>query len=136
MKIGQALFERQGCTKCHTTSKAQTPRGPLLAEIATRYKRPDLVKSIVQPSATIAQGFATNFFVLRSGATHQGFVTREAEKEVEIRTADGTPVTIEKSLIVQRGTAAEVSIMPEKLVDDLTADELASLVAFLESLGK
>jgi cytochrome c551/c552 len=79
---GARLFAKQGCAACHTITKSEPPKGPYLGDIANRYKRPELIESILKPSAKIAQGFETKVFVMSSGKTLNGFVVREAGDEV------------------------------------------------------
>ena len=61
---------------CHTISPLDLPKGPPLYEAGSRYKRDELIESILKPSAKIAQGFETKFFLLNDGA-HE-FVGMEA----------------------------------------------------------
>ncbi|MCE9556983.1 MAG: c-type cytochrome [Planctomycetes bacterium] len=130
---GADLFKRQGCIACHAIAPGQAPIGPQLLDIGRRYNRQQLVESIVKPSATIAQGFATNRVDLKSGLTQSGFIVREAADEVELRTTEGKSLVVPKSEIEER-SESKVSAMPEGLVGNLTVEELASLIAFLESL--
>jgi putative heme-binding domain-containing protein len=132
---GRRLFLKQGCILCHTISPQDTPKGPPLYEAGTRYKRDELLESILKPSAKIAQGFETRFFSLNDGKLLEGFVTRETADEVELRNLAGVPTVIRKADIDQTGRR-EISMMPERLVDGLTVPELASLVAYLESMRK
>ena len=130
---GAALFTRQSCASCHTIAPGQAPVGPQLLDIGKRYNRKQLVESIVRPSAVIAQGFATNIVDMKSGLTHTGFVVREASDELEIRTSEGRSLVLAKADIEARDES-KLSVMPEGLVSNLTIEELASLLAFLESL--
>jgi putative heme-binding domain-containing protein len=132
---GSRLFLKQGCVLCHTVSALDTPKGPPLNEAGSRYKRDELIESILKPSAKIAQGFETRFFLLNNGKMLEGFVTRDTANEIEIRDLAGVPTVIHRSDIDQTGRR-ETSMMPERLVDGLTVQELASLVAYLESLRK
>jgi putative heme-binding domain-containing protein len=61
-----------------------------------------------------------------------GFVTRESGEEVEVRNATGTAVVLKKSNIKGRARR-DFSIMPEGLVAKLAPQDLASLIAYLES---
>ncbi len=133
--VGARLFAKQGCIACHTTAKSEPPKGPYLGDVAARYKRPELIESILKPNAKIAQGFETNVFVLKNGKTLNGFVTREGGTEVEIRDAAGLGMTLKKADIDER-MASKISVMPEQLVDTLTVPELASILAYLEELNK
>jgi putative heme-binding domain-containing protein len=132
-KLGSRLFFKQGCMACHTTSPQESPRGPMLADITTRYKQEEILESILKPSAKIAQGFETQFFQLNDGKILEGFVTRESGTEVEIRNLTGAVTIIPKKDIEQRGRR-EISMMPERLVENLTVQELASIWAYLDTL--
>ena len=133
-KLGKDLFTRQGCIVCHTTSPEEPLKGPLLAGIAKRYSRDELCESIMKPSAKIAQGFETQWFEVKGNDTPlEGFVVHESGDEIEIRAINGVSTTIKKTDIEKRGTRPQ-SIMPEGLVAQLTPHDLASILAYLESL--
>jgi len=133
-KLGSELFTRQGCISCHTTSPAQPPKGPFLGGIATRYSRAELCESILRPSAKIAQGFETQWFKVKgTDQPVEGFVVRESGDDLELHNAAGISTTIHKSDIQQRGKR-DYSVMPEGLVAKLTPHDLASILAYFESL--
>jgi putative heme-binding domain-containing protein len=132
-KHGATLYQRQGCAACHTVSPDEPPKGPFLGGIATRYSRAELVESILKPSAKIAQGFETQAFKLSSDDVVEGFVSRESGDEVEVRNVQGTAAVLKKKDIVAR-VKRETSVMPTGLADRLTTGDLASLLAYLESL--
>jgi len=134
VEVGRTLFTRQGCAACHTASPEETEKGPYLGGIATRYSRAELIESILRPGAKIAQGFATNFFDTTDGRHLEGFVVREGGADVVIRDLAGTETTLRKDQIKARGVR-EGSIMPPGLGDNLTVQELASLLAYLGSTG-
>jgi putative heme-binding domain-containing protein len=131
--LGAQLFQRQGCVNCHTVSKSEGLKGPYLGDIANRYSRTELAESILKPSARIAQGFETQKFALTSGQVLEGFVVRESGDEVEIRDGKGEVAVVPKPQIEERGKS-EISIMPTGLADPLSVRELASILAYLESL--
>ncbi len=81
----------------------------------------------------MAQGFTTNYFDMKDGQHFEGFVVREGTTEVVIRDIAGTETTLPKAGITGRGVR-EGSIMPQGLVDSLTLDEFAALLAYLDSL--
>ena len=110
----------------------ETPKGPHLGGIATRYSNAELIESIVRPAAKVAQGFATNAFETKDGRVLTGFVIREGNTDVVVRDIAGVETTLEKNIITNR-RVLEGSVMPPGLVDTLTIQELASLLAFLGS---
>jgi putative heme-binding domain-containing protein len=132
--LGKDLFTRQGCVVCHTTSAEEAPKGPLLAGIAQRYNRDELCESIMKPSAKIAQGFETQWFKLKGkDEPVEGFVVHESGDQIEVRNITGVSTTIKSGDIQKRGKR-DTSVMPEGLVAQLTPHDLASILAYLESL--
>jgi putative heme-binding domain-containing protein len=132
-KAGRDLFTRAGCAACHTATADEPLKGPYLGGIAARYSRPELCESIIKPNEKIAQGFETQWFKLKDDEEVEGFVTREGGDDLDVRNIAGITTTVAKKDIVERGKR-EISAMPPGLVDKLTPGELASLLAFLESL--
>jgi putative membrane-bound dehydrogenase-like protein len=130
---GAALLKSQSCTACHTTDDGQTPRGPHLFEIGKRYMAAELVESILKPSAKLAQGYETALFRLTDGRVVQGFVVSERASSTIIREANGVRHEIAKSDIEER-RRSELSSMPEGLVANLSPEQLADLIAYLQSL--
>ena len=129
---GRALFVRQACSSCHTTQANEPEKGPYLGGIFTRYSRAEVIESILRPSAKVAQGFATNAFTMSDGRQISGFVIREGQSDVVIRDLAGVETTLQKAAIASRNVS-EGSMMPPGLADGLTLQELASLLAFLQS---
>ena len=89
-KLGERLFQRQGCIACHTVAPGEAPKGPSLLGIAARYSRAELTESILKPSAKMAQGFEPQKIATVDGRTFEGFVVRESGDEVELRDVQGT----------------------------------------------
>jgi len=130
---GARLFQRTGCINCHTVSPTEAPKGPMLAGVSLKYKREELLESILKPSAKLAQGFESHLFELANGKKLTGFIVKESGDQIEIRDANSVVTLVKKADIEERRTSP-VSVMPDKLADNLTAPELASLLAYLESL--
>jgi putative heme-binding domain-containing protein len=130
--LGRKLFVQQSCSVCHTTAANEPPKGPYLGGIFTRYSKAEVIESILQPSAKVAQGFATHVFSMKDKRQLSGFVVREGQDDVVIRDLTGAETTLRKSEIASR-SVSEGSVMLRGLVDPLTLQEFASLLAFLES---
>ncbi len=131
---GEALFAKLNCAKCHTVNEGEPLRGPFLPNVAKTYKRDQLAESILLPSKSLAQGFVTYVFTMDNGKTITGFVTNEAADAITIRDNEGKEFTLPVQEIEERAKSS-VSVMPEGLVKDLTVEEFASLIAYLESLA-
>lgn len=133
LKAGAAVFKSRSCTACHTSATGQKPVGPHLADIGKRYKPAELIESILKPSEKIAQGYETQAFVMDSGWVTTGFVTSEKGKEITVRDSQGVMHRIPRDEIEER-IRQKTSAMPNGLVGSLTIDELADLIAYLQSL--
>ena len=130
---GKRLFTSQACISCHTTAAGQTPKGPHLVDIGTRYKPTEIIQSILQPGAVIAQGFDTYLFTTKDKESHVGFITNESADTISIRTAVGVAVNLAAKQTVKR-QKLPVSSMPPGLAAALTPDQLADLLAYLQTL--
>jgi putative membrane-bound dehydrogenase-like protein len=132
---GEYVFTKANCGACHTTSTGLPQKGPYLGNIAKTYKRPELARNILEPDATIAQGFASVVLLLDDGRTQSGFVTLEGADEVRLRDNMGKEHVFKKSAIEEREKLT-TSMMPKGLVDTLSVRDVASLVEYLEELSK
>jgi putative heme-binding domain-containing protein len=130
---GKALFKAQSCGACHTDADGQALKGPHLVDIGKRYSAAELVESVLKPSAKIAQGFETYRFDMTDGKVYTGFVVSERAKSVLIREGDGTQRELSLARIESRAVQKQ-SMMPDGLVNNLTPEGLADLIAYLQSL--
>ncbi|MCA8999884.1 MAG: c-type cytochrome, partial [Planctomycetaceae bacterium] len=130
---GRDLFRAQACINCHTYANGQLPKGPHLVDIGKRYKKPELIESITEPNKKIAQGFDTWTFVTEKGQIYTGFVVLESAETVTIRQNNGLSREILQDDIDER-IKQETSMMPKGIVGNLTPEQLADLVAYLQSL--
>jgi putative heme-binding domain-containing protein len=130
---GKAFFKAQSCSSCHTDADGQTLKGPHMVDIGKRYSAAELIESILKPSAKIAQGFETYRFDMADGKVFIGFVVSERAKTVLIREANGVQRELKLAQIESR-TNQKQSMMPEGVVNNLRAEELADLIAYLQSL--
>jgi putative heme-binding domain-containing protein len=131
---GQQLFAELSCVACHTVRPDEPPKGPLLAGVAGTYRRRELVEQVLVPSKTIAKGYDTYVFALKDGRQLEGFVVRETPDAVTIRNSTAQEHAIPVAEIDER-TKSDKSLMPEGLAANLTVEDLASLIDYLESLA-
>jgi putative heme-binding domain-containing protein len=133
-ELGKQIFAKANCAACHTVSQDEVQKGPYLGNIAKTYKRPELALAILEPSKTIAQGFATNLLRTDDDVVLTGFVTSELPDRVTIRDQQGKETTIMKENIEERKTSP-TSVMPSGVMNEFTTHELSSLLDYLESLA-
>ncbi len=132
---GKALFEsnRAACSACHTVAGSGGDVGPDLSRIGQIRRRPDLLESILYPSASIANSYETYTVVTNDGRTAQGIVQRSDSQWLVLRDSQRKEIMIARRDIEEL-TKAHHSIMPEGLDANLNSDELADLLAYLEAL--
>lgn len=132
-EAGEQFFVSQSCIACHTNAEGQRPKGPHLVDIGKRYKREELIESLLDPSAKLAQGFETWSLLTVDGQVETGFVVTESAETVTIRQNNGIAKEIPQEAIEFR-KKQELSMMPAGVVDNLTVKQFADLLAYLESL--
>ncbi len=133
--LGEAVFARATCVACHTVSQDEAQKGPYLGNIAETYQRPELVLAILDPNASIAQGFKSVMITLKDGTLGMGFVTDEQGEKVTIRDIASQEHTYQKKDISKR-EELPTSMMPPGLMANFTVHEMASLVDYLQALAK
>lgn len=130
---GKLLFKAQSCSSCHTDADGQTLKGPHLVDIGKRYSAAELVESILKPSVKIAQGFESYVFEMADGKIYSGFIVSQSGKALTIREATGVPRELKLAEIESKAIQKQ-SNMPEGVVNNLTPEEVADLIAYLQSL--
>ena len=129
---GRALFfSKQGatCSTCHQMEGMGNVFAPDLNEIGKRADVPFIVKSIIDPSADITEGFAMQIVTKSDGESVGGVVLEETGRSLTFGLVGGHRVTVPKAEIAKRETA-EVSAMPP-LGGMLDAQQIADIAAYL-----
>jgi putative heme-binding domain-containing protein len=131
---GRAVFEKAQCIKCHKYGKEGEGIGPDLTTVSKRFKRRDILESIVYPSKVISDQYRSSLIITKDGKRLDGLAAPQGDI-VTVLLSDGSKVTLKRDDIDQQ-FASLVSVMPERLLDTLTKEEIADLFAFLESEPK
>lgn len=134
---GQTLFfdmQGVGCVKCHAVGDQGTSKiGPNLAGIGSKYPREELIRSILEPSARVAESFQVTIILTADGKVQQGLVKTDTPETLELIDAEGKTLTVAVDDIEER-KQSNLSLMPNGLKDGLTLADFADIVAYLESL--
>ena len=128
---GRPLFE-QRCAVCHRFGGIGRDVGPDLTTITSRFKKADILDSILWPSKVVSDQYQAEMFEMNDGRIVAGLIVRESAAAILVRTADAPdkPVVVTKAQIANRAPSA-VSMMPENLHEGLTQKQLADLLAFM-----
>ena len=125
---GEPLF-LQRCAACHTLFQKGGHIGPDL----TAYQREDLgtlLPSIVDPSAEIREGFATQIAATTDGRTLSGFLVDQDATAIVLRGLDGQNISIPRRDLRDL-RAAPASLMPDGILAGLSDQELRDFFAYL-----
>jgi putative heme-binding domain-containing protein len=129
---GRRVFESPklaGCYKCHQVEGRGANIGPDLSLIG-RTERKWIVESILQPSAVVAPHYQAWIVQTLDGKTRTGLlVGTHLDKSVYIDEKGNRFEVLAGEVADIR--AAKQSIMPERLLDVLTDQEIRDLVAYL-----
>ena len=128
---GRLVFEKGQCIKCHKYGTVGEGLGPDLTTLSKRFKRADTLESLIFPSKIISDQYRSVTILTKSGQALLGLAAPQGDM-VTVLLQDGNKVTLKKADVEQQ-IASLVSVMPEKLLDQLTKQEIADLFAFLES---
>ncbi|MBI4601310.1 MAG: PQQ-binding-like beta-propeller repeat protein [Planctomycetes bacterium] len=132
---GRKVFEAARCASCHGGEGFEGGRifGPELAGVTRRLARAEISDALVYPSKVVADRFRGVLLQTSSGEPHAGFVTEETAEAITLAGQE-TVRRLAPSDVVLRAPL-ETSLMPERLLNRRTLEELRDLAAFLEELG-
>src|SRR5439155_521077 len=122
------------CAKCHKFGKIGEGVGPDLTTVSKRFKRVDILESTIYPSKVISDQYRSTTIYTTKGQQITGLAAPQGDR-VSVLLSDGSKVVLRTEEIDQQ-FASLVSVMPEKLLDPLSKQEIADLFAFLESEPK
>jgi putative heme-binding domain-containing protein len=131
---GRAIFEKALCIKCHKYGNEGEGVGPDLTTLSKRFKRSDTLDSILYPSKVISDQYRSSLITTTKGQQLNGLAAVQGGT-VTVLLNDGSKVSLKRDEIDSQ-TASLVSVMPERLLDNLSREEIADLFAFLESTPK
>lgn len=128
---GRALFSVI-CANCHRMGDLGRNIGPELSQIATKYDRATLLGHIVEPTKVIDSQWQLTTVTLTNGESLSGFVTERDSNRLSLQQLDGQARSINLADL-KSSTTSRVSLMPERLMDSLTAQEASDLLEFVGS---
>lgn len=132
---GHELFfaEKSKCATCHRVADKGGKVGPDLTTIGANRAGRDLLESIVLPSSTIVRDYEPYTIATTDGRVLSGLIARETRDTVYLQQPTGDPVAVPRSDI-ESMTAGTVSIMPNGLEEVFNEQQLADVIAYLQSL--
>ena len=128
---GSKLFESE-CKACHQVAGSGNRLAPNLDGIGAR-GLDRLLEDILDPNRNVDVAFRASVLVLANGQVHTGLVRREEGAQLVFADAKGVEQSVALGDIVQR-EASTRSLMPTNFGEQLSAEQLSDLLAWLLTL--
>ncbi len=121
------------CRNCHRIGDVGSKLGPELTLIARKNSRAQILDSILEPSKVIDPKFISYVITTLGGKIHTGLLVDRNVSEVVLRNAKDEVVRIAAKDIDEISPQRQ-SLMPELLLKDMTAEQVADLIEYLATL--
>ena len=134
---GRLIFfsDAARCRGCHDATDRAKSTGPTLVEINKKHpRRQDFLKHVLNPSLKIEPPYVSYIVLDSQGQVTTGLLVEDTTDAITLKTAD------KKTIRLRRGDIEEIrkstrSLMPDRILSDLTAQEAADLMNYIRSLG-
>ena len=125
---GTIVFNKL-CAQCHRIYGQGQEVGPDLTSNG-RNEFNQLVSNVFDPSLVIGPGYQATTLATLDGRVFTGLLAEDGKDRIVLKIQGGKVESIARGQVDQVKTA-EVSLMPEEIEKQLTAQEIADLFAFL-----
>ncbi|MCB1232064.1 MAG: PmoA family protein, partial [Verrucomicrobiae bacterium] len=130
---GRDLFlhaKGAGCYLCHRMDGRGNVFAPDLSDIGSRADARTIIESILEPSATITEGFGLQVFTMKNGTVLSGIVLEESGQRVKLGMMGGIEQVLAVAEIAKRDSP-HLSAMPAGYGAAMNATQVANVVAWL-----
>ncbi len=127
---GAMVFQSM-CSSCHKYGSVGQEVGPVLTEI-NRKSKESLMHDILDPNAAVNTQYINHKLVTNEGDVHMGIVENETDRFITLKNMGGAKMTINKTDI-KSFTSLGTSLMMEGLEANMTMQDMADLLAFLQN---
>lgn len=129
-RLGLQIFEKT-CANCHKLHGKGNAIGPDLTG-AERKDRLKLIRNIVDPSSEIRPQFISHVAVTSDGRVITGLLAESNAESITLLDAKNQRTVLSRSNLEELREST-VSLMPEKLLDQLTDQQIRDLLAHVQS---
>ena len=119
------------CSKCHQVNGRGGKIGPDLSNLIFRDYE-SVRKDIVSPNAALNPDHLAYNIELKNGEAMTGIIQNETPQQIIVADVSGASTIVARSRIASMKVST-LSLMPEGLLDTLSAPDLRDLVAYLMS---
>jgi putative membrane-bound dehydrogenase-like protein len=126
------FFGKSACSTCHSVGPEGGKFGPDLTNIGEIRARHDILEAIIYPNASFAREYET-YKVETKTSTYIGIISEQISDAIVVSIGPTPGIRIPRIDIINI-EPHPVSMMPPGLDHQLNLEEMAHLIAFLESL--
>ena len=135
---GKQLFAEAACVHCHRVGGYGRLIGPDLTNVSRRFSRHDLLTSMLEPSKVIPEKYQSLQVVTKDGRVFVGIPAlggdyRSTKLRLATSALDPYAITEIEKQEIEATQPSQTSWMPNGLLNTLTAEEVADLLAYLNS---
>jgi putative heme-binding domain-containing protein len=133
---GKELFLKAAatqCINCHRVAGTGSTLGPDLSDIGKKQTRAQILESLLEPSKKIDPQYVTYLCETTDGLVYTGLLGDKTKEVVVLKNAGDKEVRVPAAK-VEKLVPQKNSLMPEGLLRDLTAEQVADLLEYLAGL--
>jgi putative heme-binding domain-containing protein len=134
---GLRLFRAAVCSRCHRVGTEGSSFGPDLTGVAGRFSRADILRSIIDPAAVVAEIYRNVEIVTTDGRVLTGQVVTSGDYRDTVLRLQTDPLRLSQVVEISKSEIelhreSRTSPMPSGLLNTLTAEEVQHLLAYLQ----
>ncbi len=133
---GKAVFIKAQCASCHQSGSTQvgsSALGPSLEGITKRFSKRAIFQAILEPNRDVADRYRAVLVETEGGDFMTGLKIYQSVDGITLLLADGSTARVNADQIADLKQSKK-SLMPARLLDNLTPTEITDLWAFLKTL--
>jgi putative heme-binding domain-containing protein len=128
---GKAVFKKN-CVLCHRLENEGFEVGPDLVAVLRNKSREQLLNDILDPSQEVDPRYLNYQIVTKKGQTFSGLIAADTASSVTLRRGEKAEDTILRDQIDEIQATGK-SVMPEGLEMQISKQDVADLIAYLQS---
>jgi putative membrane-bound dehydrogenase-like protein len=131
---GKAVFKKT-CATCHRLENEGVEVGPDLLSALRNKSKEQLLSDVLDPSREVDPRYINYLVTTKAGRTFSGMIAAETASSLTLRRAEKAEDTILRTQIDDIQATAK-SVMPEGLEMQLTKQDVADVIAYLQGVVK
>ena len=132
---GRQVYLEASCFACHggVDDQSSAVFGPALAGVTKRLNATELADALVYPSRQVPERFKAQEVLTTDDKTLNGFLTEQSEDFIAITDLQNQVTRLPRSA-VKEIKPQEASLMPAKLLNRFSSEDIVHLMAFLHQM--